>query len=44
MIPTFQDCMLPTLNLLADGKEHSANELYDKITAHFQMTEEEKNG
>ena len=43
MIPTFQDCMLPTLKLLADGKEHSANELYNEITSYFQMTEEEKN-
>ena len=43
MIPTFQDCMLPTLKLLADGKEHSANELYNEITSYYQMTEEEKN-
>ena len=43
MIPTFQDCMLPTLKLLADGKEHSANELYNEITSYFQMAEEEKN-
>lgn len=35
--------MLPTLKLLADGKEHSANELYNEITSYFQMTEEEKN-
>lgn len=43
MIPTFQDCMLPTLKLLADRKDHSANELYNYVTSLFQMTEEEKN-
>lgn len=43
MIPTFQDCMLPTLQVLSDGKEHSATELYNQITFFFQMSDEEKN-
>lgn len=41
MIPTFQDCMLPTLQFLADGNPHSTAELHEKITLLFHMNESE---
>ena len=41
MIPTYEEIMLPFLNLLSDGKEHSLNESHDKLAAHFQLSEEE---
>ena len=41
MIPTYEEIMLPFLNLLSDGKEHSLNESHDKLADHFQLSEEE---
>ena len=42
MIPTYEECMLPTLQALADGKPHSAKELRQYIINHFSLTEEEQ--
>ena len=42
MLPTFQECMLPTLQALADGKPHSAKEVRQYIINHFSLTEEEQ--
>ena len=41
MLPTFQECMLPTLQALADGKPHSAKEIRPFIIEHFSVTEKE---
>ena len=45
-IPTFQEVMLPLLEILADGKEHSTGAKGDVVPAvcgHFQLTEDERN-
>ncbi len=42
MIPTYEECMLPTLQALADGKPHSAKEVRQYIINHFSLTEEEQ--
>ncbi len=42
MIPTYEEIMLPLLNLLSDGKEHSLNEADDLLSAQFKLTEEER--
>lgn len=41
MLPTFQECMLPTLQALADGKPHSAKEIRPFIIERFSVTEKE---
>lgn len=41
-IPDFQSIMLPLLVLLADGAEHSNQEIYEGLENQFGMTEEEK--
>ena len=42
MIPTYEECMLPTLQALADGTPHSAKEVRQYIINHFSLTEEEQ--
>lgn len=42
MIPTYEECMLPTLQALADGKPHSTKEVRQYIINHFSLTEEEQ--
>ncbi len=42
MIPDYQTCMLPLLKFLADGKEHKTSELIEKISAEFNLSDEEK--
>jgi len=42
MIPTYEECMLPTLQALADGKPHSAKEVRQYIINHFSLTEEQQ--
>lgn len=37
-IPDFQTIMLPLLQLLGDGKEHSNQELTQVLADHFQLT------
>lgn len=42
-IPTYEDLMLPLMNLLQDGKEHSFQELVEYLAKEFKLTDEEKN-
>lgn len=41
-IPSFQDFMLPLLELLQDGKAHKISEVREELARHFDITEEEK--
>lgn len=43
MIPDFQTIMLPLLNLISDGSEHTTLETNKKLADHFNLTEEEVN-
>lgn len=43
MIPQFEAYMLPLLQYLADGKEHSTDECANAMCDHFHLTEEERN-
>src|SRR5690348_8958675 len=42
-IPGFQDFMLPVLQLLADGREHSYAEIRDTMAALYGLTEDDMN-
>lgn len=42
-IPDFQTIMLPLLEYIADGNEHSNHELTAALAEHFQLSEEERN-
>jgi restriction system protein len=42
-IPDYQSVILPLLNFISDGKEHSIREAYDFISDHFGLSEEERN-
>lgn len=41
-IPDFQSIMLPLLQLMGDGKEHSNRELTQTLAEHFQLSQEEQ--
>jgi restriction system protein len=41
-IPDFQSCMLPLLELAADGKEHTLAEARGSLTQRFELNEEER--
>lgn len=41
-IPDFQSIMLPLLEYLQDGKEHSSREMNQALADHFQLTQEDK--
>lgn len=41
MIPTYEEIMLPFLKILADGEEHALGDTHDKLSDHFDLTEEE---
>jgi restriction system protein len=41
-IPTYEDLMLPLMNLLKDEKEHNYNELVTFLEKEFSLTEAEK--
>ena len=43
MIPDFQTLMLPFMQHIADGKEHSTTETHDSLAQQFKLTEEELN-
>ena len=43
MIPDFQALMLPFMQHIADGKEHSTTETLDSLAQQFKLTEEELN-
>jgi restriction system protein len=40
-IPDFQSLMLPLLKLIQDGEEHSISEMFEKLGASFNLTEED---
>jgi len=42
-IPDYQEVMLPVLECLADGKEHSLADVREAISDRFALTEEERN-
>src|SRR6266540_2586951 len=41
-IPDFQSIMLPFLQMMGDGQSHTLNDLYDKLSQKFNLTEEDK--
>ncbi|MFN9112930.1 MAG: restriction endonuclease [Bacteroidota bacterium] len=43
MIPDFQTIMLPFLQILSDGEQHTTNETNQKLAEHFNLTDEELN-
>lgn len=43
MIPDFQTIMLPFMQGIADGQDHSTTEIHDLLAKHFSLTEEEIN-
>ncbi len=42
-IPDFQTIMLPLLQQFSDGKEHSLNEILEKLAHHYSLTDQEQN-
>lgn len=42
MLPTYEEMMLPLLKFLADGREHSFEEVKEFLAQHFQLTDEER--
>lgn len=42
MLPTFQDCMLPILNYLADEKVHHTKDIHNCLKDYFHVTDEEE--
>lgn len=42
-IPDFQSIMLPLLEIVNDGKEHSHRDVSEALAVQFNLTEEEKN-
>jgi len=42
-IPTFDEFMLPMLEVLADGQEHSLQEFYGRLAEHFNLIESDRN-
>lgn len=41
-IPSFQDFMLPLLEILKDGKEYHISDFYEKLAEYFKLNEEER--
>ena len=41
MIPTYEDIMLPLLQLLSDGKERSLSYATDELAKKFKLSEQE---
>ena len=41
-VPTFQDIMLPLLEILSDGNEWTLSQLEERLSKHFELTEEER--
>jgi len=41
-IPDYQSIMLPLLQFLKDGQEHSLRGAYDSLSGHFNLSEEER--
>ena len=43
MIPSFYEIMLPFLQYLSDGKEHTLKECTEAVSDYFNLTQEERN-
>ena len=43
MIPDFQTIMLPFMQSIADGQEHTTTEIHDYLASQFTLTDEEAN-
>ena len=43
MIPDFQSIMLPFMQAISDGAEHTTNEINQKLAEYFNLTEQELN-
>lgn len=41
-MPTYQECMKPTLDVLSDGNEHHIREIDEHVAAFFNLTSEER--
>jgi restriction system protein len=41
-LPTFQDCMLPTLRILSDGNTHRRSEVVDGVADFMRLSEEDR--
>lgn len=41
MIPNYQECMLPLLQLLSDNQVHTSKECVEKLSVTLELTEEE---
>ncbi len=41
-IPKYDELMLPFLQVLSDGKTYRINEIVDKLTSQFNLTQEER--
>lgn len=41
MIPNYQECMLPFLQLLSDNQIHTSKECVEKLSVILELTEEE---
>lgn len=42
-IPDYQTLMLPVLKILGDNQEHTNSEIVEKVSAQFNLTDEERN-
>ena len=42
MIPNYQECMLPFLQLLGDNQIHTSKECVERLSIILNLTEEEK--
>jgi restriction system protein len=40
-VPSFQDFMLPFVERIADGNEHSISELFEQLAQHFGLSEDD---
>ena len=41
-VPDFQSCMLPTLELASDGREHTLEEARESLARHFGLSDSER--
>ncbi|MBU3988439.1 MAG: restriction endonuclease, partial [Gammaproteobacteria bacterium] len=43
-IPDYQSCMLPFMNFLSDGNDHTLREAEEALADHFNLTPSERAG
>ena len=41
MVPKFEDCMLPIMTFLSDGKAHTGKEILNHVVEHFNLSEDD---